>query len=188
MLAEEEAERLKHPYIGTAHMLLGLLRMEHCAPAKVLRDNGIVLADIRAKVSDVAAVRSARVSFAEGPDAAVNQFLSALKRHHLAELVEFFLPIAQFVDACGKRWAGRREIDAGLKELLAPYAKRNSLFHVEEPFVWARDVCAAFVLWENVVRVQETVKPILRMALFLVQSEKDWKIVFVQVAPVAFWI
>jgi hypothetical protein len=109
-----------------------------------------------------------------------------LKRHDRAELVEFFLPIAQFVDASGKRWAGLGEIDAGLKELLAPYAKRNSVFHLEEPFVCARDVCVAFVLWENVVRVQEAEKPILRMTLFLVQSEKDWKIVFVQVTPVAF--
>jgi len=185
ILAAEEAERLKHSYIGTEHMLLGLLRIEHSAPAKVLRDNGILLEDIRTKVSDIAGVQSARVSFAEGPDAAVNQFLSALKRHDRAELVEFFLPIAQFVDTSGKRWAGRAEIDAGLQELLAPYAKRNSMYLVEEPFIFARDVCLAFVLWENVVRTEEAAKPILRMALCLVQSGPDWKIVFVQVTPVA---
>jgi Clp amino terminal domain, pathogenicity island component len=147
ILAAEEAERLKHSHIGTEHMLLGLLRIEHTAT-----------------------VPSARVSFAEGPDAAVNQFLSALKRRDRAELVEFFLPIAQFVDTSGKRWAGRAEIDAGLQELLAPYAKRNSMYLVEEPLVFARDVCLAFVLWENAVRAEEAAKPIFRMALCLVHS------------------
>ena len=65
-----------------------------------------------------------------------------------------------------QRWAGRAEIDAGLQELLARYAKRNSMYLVEEPFVFARDVCLAFVLWENVVRAEEAAKPILRDGAF----------------------
>ena len=36
--AQEEAERLNHSYIGTEHLLLGLLREETGVAGKVLRD------------------------------------------------------------------------------------------------------------------------------------------------------
>src|SRR5882757_3846260 len=40
-LAQEEAERLRHNYIGTEHMLLGLLREEGGIAGRVLRDLGL---------------------------------------------------------------------------------------------------------------------------------------------------
>ena len=40
MLAKEEAERLSHNYIGTEHLLLGLVREENSVPGKVLRELG----------------------------------------------------------------------------------------------------------------------------------------------------
>ncbi|MBA3867661.1 MAG: hypothetical protein H0X30_00755 [Anaerolineae bacterium] len=40
-LAQEEAERLHHNYIGTEHMLLGLLREEGGVAGRVLRDLGL---------------------------------------------------------------------------------------------------------------------------------------------------
>lgn len=40
MLAKEEAERLSHNYIGTEHLLLGLVREENGVPSKVLRQLG----------------------------------------------------------------------------------------------------------------------------------------------------
>ncbi|MBI3761828.1 MAG: ATP-dependent Clp protease ATP-binding subunit, partial [Chloroflexi bacterium] len=40
-LAQEEAERLRHPYIGTEHLLLGLMREEGGVAGRVLRDLGL---------------------------------------------------------------------------------------------------------------------------------------------------
>jgi len=40
-LAQEEAERLQHNYIGTEHLLLGLMREEGGVAGKVLRDLGL---------------------------------------------------------------------------------------------------------------------------------------------------
>ncbi len=40
-LAQEEAERLRHNYIGTEHLLLGLLREEGGVAGRVLRDLGL---------------------------------------------------------------------------------------------------------------------------------------------------
>src|SRR5262245_38481825 len=40
-LAQEEAERLHHSYIGTEHLLLGFLREEGGVAGRVLRDLGL---------------------------------------------------------------------------------------------------------------------------------------------------
>ena len=45
--AAEEAERLLHGSISTAHLLLGLLRVETCVAAKILKGHGLDLAQIR---------------------------------------------------------------------------------------------------------------------------------------------
>ncbi len=45
--AEEEAERLMHPQIGTEHLLLGLLRMEDAPAGRMLAERGIRLYAVR---------------------------------------------------------------------------------------------------------------------------------------------
>jgi ATP-dependent Clp protease ATP-binding subunit ClpC len=45
--AEEEAERLMHPHIGTEHLLLGLLRMEESVAGRMLTERGMRLYAVR---------------------------------------------------------------------------------------------------------------------------------------------
>ena len=49
-LAQEEARALKHDYIGTEHILLGLLREEQGPAARVLGGFGITLERVRTQV------------------------------------------------------------------------------------------------------------------------------------------
>jgi hypothetical protein len=49
-LAQEEAQRFNHNYIGTEHFLLGLVREGDGVAARVLNNLGVELADVRAKV------------------------------------------------------------------------------------------------------------------------------------------
>jgi Clp amino terminal domain, pathogenicity island component len=46
----EEAERVNHKHIGTAHLLLGVLREEKCFAAQLLHEKGLTLESVRAKV------------------------------------------------------------------------------------------------------------------------------------------
>jgi hypothetical protein len=46
----EEAERLKHEHIGTAHLLLGLLREKECFAAQLLHERGLTLDSVREQV------------------------------------------------------------------------------------------------------------------------------------------
>src|SRR5947209_1362352 len=50
ILAQEEAQRLQHNYIGTEHLLLGLLREGHGIGAGVLEDLGVSLNKARYEV------------------------------------------------------------------------------------------------------------------------------------------
>lgn len=51
--AQEEAEHLNHKYIGTEHILLGILRLENCVAAEILRQKGMKLTVIRSEISNI---------------------------------------------------------------------------------------------------------------------------------------
>lgn len=52
-LAQEEAQRFQHNYIGTEHLLLGLVREGEGVAAKVLHDLGVDLQKVRSSVEDI---------------------------------------------------------------------------------------------------------------------------------------
>src|SRR5438093_3220592 len=52
-LAQEEALRFNHNYIGTEHFLLGLIREDEGVAAKVLRGLGVELKEVRSRVEAV---------------------------------------------------------------------------------------------------------------------------------------
>src|SRR2546423_13148314 len=51
VLAQDEARTLKHNYIGTEHILLGLLREEEGLAARVLDSLDITVEEVRAQVA-----------------------------------------------------------------------------------------------------------------------------------------
>jgi ATP-dependent Clp protease ATP-binding subunit ClpA len=53
VLAQDEARALKHNYIGTEHILLGLLREEEGVAARVLESLGIRVEEVRALVAQI---------------------------------------------------------------------------------------------------------------------------------------
>jgi ATP-dependent Clp protease ATP-binding subunit ClpC len=53
VLAQDEARALEHNYIGTEHILLGLLREEEGIAARALERLGVTLEETRAQVAEV---------------------------------------------------------------------------------------------------------------------------------------
>jgi ATP-dependent Clp protease ATP-binding subunit ClpC len=49
--ASEEAERLHHKYIGSGHLLLGLMREENTFAAQILRERGVQLSNVREEIA-----------------------------------------------------------------------------------------------------------------------------------------
>jgi ATP-dependent Clp protease ATP-binding subunit ClpC len=53
VLAQDEARRFEHNYVGTEHILLGLLREQQGIPARVLDSFGITLDKVRDQVAQI---------------------------------------------------------------------------------------------------------------------------------------
>lgn len=51
-LAQEEARRMRHPYVGTEHLLLGLMTADGAA-ARALRDRGLDTDELRRRILDL---------------------------------------------------------------------------------------------------------------------------------------
>ena len=56
VLAQDEARGLQHNYIGTEHLLLGLLREEEGIAARALRELDVTLDDVRSDVTSIVGV------------------------------------------------------------------------------------------------------------------------------------
>src|SRR5438128_6957546 len=90
VLAQEEARTLKHNYIGTEHILLGLLREEEGLAARVLESLDITVEEVRAQVARIVGqgdeVTAGQISFTpareEGPRAGAAQGAVARPRLH----------------------------------------------------------------------------------------------------------
>jgi hypothetical protein len=115
----------------------------------------------------------------------LDAFLSLLKRGTSDELASFFDQKGQFVDSSGKRWFGRTEIENGAEILLAPFAKRNASFRLEDTTASPSHSFIASVLWEFTTASADRSKSVLRMSIVLAWADEAWAIVLVQVTPVA---
>ncbi len=65
-MAREEAARLHHEYVGTEHILLGLIREGEGVAATVLQNLNVELDDVQQKIEDT--VRKGKAAQATGPD------------------------------------------------------------------------------------------------------------------------
>src|SRR4026208_2633306 len=64
--AREEAERLRHEYVGTEHILLGLIREGEGVAAAVLQNLSVDLDEIQQKIEET--VKRGKAAAAAGPD------------------------------------------------------------------------------------------------------------------------
>ncbi|MDE3127861.1 MAG: AAA family ATPase, partial [Gemmatimonadota bacterium] len=65
-MAREEAARLHHEYVGTEHILLGLIREGEGVAATVLQNLNVELDEVQQKIEDT--VRKGKAAQATGPD------------------------------------------------------------------------------------------------------------------------
>jgi hypothetical protein len=186
-LAAEESERLAQRYIGTEHLLLGMLRMEGSLAAKLLGRRGLKPEAIREQLARAPSSGSLSVSAqpSGGAIATLDSFLAGLKSLNSEELISFFAKNAEFIDASGKRW-NRGEIWRGIETLFAPYAKKNATYVFEGTLAETSDLFVANVLWKNALLVSEQRAWMHRMSVVLLSGADGWEILLAQVTPVQF--
>ena len=85
----EEADRLLHTYIGTEHLLLGLLREEHSVASSILYEKGMRLSSVRDDIVQLLNEKTTPVRPKETPLLAEfsRDLTDAASRHQLDPLV-----------------------------------------------------------------------------------------------------
>ena len=198
-MAGEEAERLAHRWIGTEHLLLGMLRMENSLAARLLLKRGVKAEIVREQLAKTPHTHgifagsspgahvvgsSAVPRLSRAAATTLDSFLAGLKLRSWEKLPTFFAQNVQFVDSEGKRWQGREEIEKEFEALFAPYAKKNVTFILEGTFTGPGDSLIASILWENLMIGVEPTRFMHRMTIILAPEGDDWAIVLLQVTPV----
>jgi hypothetical protein len=181
-LASEEADRLGQRYVGTEHMLLGILRLEGSLPARLLQERGLKLSAIRESLAKTAhpGASSERSS---GPRVTLDNFLAGLMSLSSEDLISFFADDAEFIDASGKRW-NHESICKEFETLFAPYGKKNATYAVEATLANTSELFITNVLWKNALLASEQRAWLHRMTVVLLPRSSDWKILLAQVTPV----
>jgi len=186
-IAAESAERLGHRYVETAHLLIGILRVERSLAAQILAARGLKPGPILEQLakSSISSAPKIQSSATASASLRLDSFLAGLKWLKSEDLISFFAQNAEFIDASGKRW-NREEIWKGLETLFAPYAKTNASYVVEATIADTNELFVAIVLWKNALLASEHRAWMHRMSVVLLPGAEDWEILLAQVAPVQF--
>jgi hypothetical protein len=190
--AVEEAERVGDKHVGTEHLLLGLLRADKGVAAIVLNAQGVTLSAFRTSLTQQGrgqAIMPSDVSPRVAEDATfiLQHFLNALRAGSKDESRDFFWSKAQFIDARGKRWTGKGELQSRFVELFAPFAARNAKCVTEEIMQLRDGLWVEALLWEDVPLPEKTPKGLCRMTVMLGLAEfpePGWLIYSVQITPI----
>ena len=182
--ATEESERLGPRYVGTEHILLGILRLSDSPAAKILLARGAKPNAIREQLAKGLAPTAATIRPADAVRTTIDEFLDVLRRGASDELAGFFDETGRFIDSAGKCCVGCAEIEKESERLLAPFAKRNASFQIEDSTANTSQTFLASVLWEFATASADRSKSLLRMSIVLAWEDDRWAIVLVQVTPV----
>jgi hypothetical protein len=192
-LAVEEAEQLGRAHVGTEHLILGLLHVEKCVAATILAAHKITLAGFRdflanAGSGEPAVARSvAARGDLEKATKLAQYFIEGLRTGLADDAREFFALNAQYIDECGKRWSGARELHSRLAELFAPFAARNVKCKIVDTMRIGEEMCVASLLCEDVPFAGKTPKGMYWMTIAMgweCWPTGEWAIYSVQVTPV----
>jgi Clp amino terminal domain, pathogenicity island component len=193
-LAAQEAEQLGHRYVGTEHLLLGLMGIEDCLAASVLTANNFDSAKFRESLANTEKKPIPRPVYAPIYASTPSELLASFLRTFLLQQLragisercdELFAAEAQYIDASGKRWSGEENFTKKLKELFAAFAAPKVSYVEETTTELTNRVCFVSLLWHGVAIPSEEAAT-LRMGITIATLPKTsmWRIYAIQVTPV----
>lgn len=182
--AAEEADTLGHREVRNIHLILGILRVQECFAAILLRENGVTFDFVRSIVAKGEDMSPESLASSASALNTLNSFLGDLRTNSVSPGF-FFARNGQFIDSEGNVWAGHDEIQRGLEVFLSPYAKRKAIPVIEEVRPGPPGTIVATVLWQNAVPSDRSIS-ILRMGLVLAIENDEWMIVLAQATPIPF--
>ncbi len=189
--AQEEADRLESRYVGPQHILLGLIRTEDGLAARLLRERGVHLEDLRRECAKYTTLddktEAERVTrWSEGAERALHSFLEAMRSEGAsANFGEWFTDDARLIDSGGRVWVGSTEIAAHCAEIFAPYVTKRATYRIEDSRIVRAPFLHGTLLW-TLPGSGGHAGGRQRMTIAIVEaSPNEWSVYFVQVTPLA---
>jgi Clp amino terminal domain, pathogenicity island component len=188
--AHQEADVLKSRYIGPEHILAGIFHVDNSLAARLLRERGVTLNELRTELASSAPTENAAedgrvLKWSERAEELLHRFLGALRSEGSGtRLGDFFADDARVIDSHGQMWVGVQEIDAHGDELFSPYAMKRASYRVEDTRIVRTPFLHATVLWQA-PGSGLTAPTSQRMTLLIVQTTYDvWEVYFTQITNV----
>jgi uncharacterized protein (TIGR02246 family) len=194
-LARSEADNLKSRHIGTEHLLLGILGIEHSVPARLLTERGASADLLREALKNLASSetpngvievqRNYIPTDGETGVEALEAFLVALTSGDVRGAVSFFEDESQIIDFEGRSWVGREEIESHAGDIFSPYAAKRVGRVIENIRVVAGSFVLAYILWENIGAGDKPQKSAHRMTIAMGCEDREWMIHAIQVTLIS---
>jgi uncharacterized protein (TIGR02246 family) len=175
--AAEEAERLGSKYVGTEHLLLGILREDDCFAVRLLTARGLTLAWLREELARPSNSPNATSEFAAAEIVSVSRIVKAWGNGEAAEFARMFAADGQFVDPQGNLSIGPANVHEATKHIFAAPEWAKSLGKIEDvQFVGNRAVMVTLV-WGSPEKLEKSNPGCVRMTVILTQKPEGWTIV-----------
>jgi hypothetical protein len=156
--AAEEAERLGSKYVGTEHILLGILHEHDCLAARLLRERGLTLDWVREELTRPSDDPQRKFENAAAEIVSVMQIARVWGLGQATEFASMFAADGQFVDTQGNLWIGPARIHEAARLVFA----------------------VATLVWESPGKLEKPNPGCVRMTIILTQKPEGWSIVRVQ--------
>ena len=196
--AFEEAERLGDKYVGTEHLLLGILREDQCLAARVLQNRGVALNTLRVELAERSEARGGRslqeraaLLEQQMPAGAVaetaislSELTNAWNERNGKKFAGFFAEDGQFVDSQGQTWSGKAEIEKCAARVFGSFQQGASPGRLEDVEFVGSDAAIASIVWNAELGAQAHGPGGLRMTLILFATGSGWRVARAHLAEI----
>jgi uncharacterized protein (TIGR02246 family) len=178
--AAEEAERLGSKYVGTEHILLGILHEHDCLAARLLSERGLTLDRLLEELARPSDDSQRKFQKAAAEIVSVMQIAQAWGNGQAAKFAAMFAGDGQFVDSQGNLWIGPERIHEAARLIFAAPGWAKSIGKIEDVQFVGSKAAMATLVWESPTKQEKPNSGCVRMTVILTQKPEGWSIVRVQ--------
>ena len=178
--AAEEAERLGSKYVGTEHILLGILYEHDCLAARLLRERGLTLDWLREELARPSDDLQKKFESATAEIVSLMQIARVWGLGQATEFARMFAADGQFVDPQGNLWIGPARIHEAARLFFAAPDWARSIGKIEDVQFVGSKAAVATLVWESPGELEKPNPGCVRMTIILTQKPEGWSLVRVQ--------
>ena len=178
--AAEEAEHLGSKYVGTEHILLGILHEHDCLAARLLHERGLTLDWFREELARPSDDPQKKFEHAAEEIVSVMQIARVWGLGQATEFARMFAADGQFVDPQGNLWIGPARIHQAARLIFAAPGWAKSLGKIEDVQFVGSKAAVATLVWESPGKLENPNPDCVRMTVILTQKPDGWTIVRAQ--------